>query len=432
MLKVMEATELPTLEDLQPLYEAVVHGCLADRKQETCDEVYSNRILRGTTGHGSYHSTRQLGAIGADLGAVAAFFEEPWSRLSPSLRPTDQVWLLSEAAFRLCALGRLTEAVEPMKAGTEMIATNRNHGNAAYNAASAANNLSELEVTLGKVKEAVTDARQFIEITDRSGDAFWRMGIRTAAADALHQSGEREEARRLFEQAEALQRERQPQLDLLYSLQGFRYCDLILAPAERAAWQRVVSGFSPSDLGIPTGIESSSKQSADGLKPETTLALAALAEAERRAKQTLEWMQRYRGPLLSIALDHLTLARVALYRALLEPLRPSSFDLHHFTVALDGLRKAGQMQFVPLALLTAALHAHLSGDEAAASRALAEAQQIAERGPMPLFLADVHLHRARLFRDKAELAKARTLIEKHGYGRRKDELADAEAASAHW
>ena len=52
-------------------------------------------------------------------------------------------------------------------------------------------------------------------------------------------------------------------------------------------------------------------------------------------------------------------------------------------------------------------------DAAAASRTLAEAQQIAERGPMPLFLADVHLHRARLFRDKAELAKARALIEKY-------------------
>jgi hypothetical protein len=47
---------------------------------------------------------------------------------------------------------------------------------------------------------------------------------------------------------------------------------------------------------------------------------------------------------------------------------------------------------------------------------------------MPLYLADVHLHRARLFRDKAELAKARALIEKHGYGRRREELADAEAA----
>jgi hypothetical protein len=135
---------------------------------------------------------------------------------------------------------------------------------------------------------------------------------------------------------------------------------------------------------------------------------------------------------------------VALYRALLEPLRPSSFDLRHAAPALDGIRKAGQMQFVPLALLTAALHAHLSGDAAAASRALAEAQQIAERGPMPLYLADVHLHRARLFGrmkeecgrmkidPKAELAEARALIEKHGYWRRKEELEDAEAAAGNW
>jgi hypothetical protein len=63
---------------------------------------------------------------------------------------------------------------------------------------------------------------------------------------------------------------------------------------------------------------------------------------------------------------------------------------------------------------------------------LNKAQQIAESGPMPLYLADVHLHRARLFRDRAELAKARALIETHGYGRRRDELADAEEAAVSW
>jgi SEFIR domain len=59
---------------------------------------------------------------------------------------------------------------------------------------------------------------------------------------------------------------------------------------------------------------------------------------------------------------------------------------------------------------------------------LAEAQQIAERGPMPLFLADIHLTRARMFQNRDELAKAATLIRSLGYGRRYDELADAEAA----
>ena len=47
---------------------------------------------------------------------------------------------------------------------------------------------------------------------------------------------------------------------------------------------------------------------------------------------------------------------------------------------------------------------------------------------MLLYLADVHLHRARMFRDRDELAKAAKLIRELGYGRRYEELADAEAA----
>ena len=47
---------------------------------------------------------------------------------------------------------------------------------------------------------------------------------------------------------------------------------------------------------------------------------------------------------------------------------------------------------------------------------------------MPLFLADIHLHRARMFHDRDELAKAAKRIRDLGYGRRYDELLDAEQA----
>jgi len=43
---------------------------------------------------------------------------------------------------------------------------------------------------------------------------------------------------------------------------------------------------------------------------------------------------------------------------------------------------------------------------------------------MKLHMADIHLHRARLFRDKSELAKARALIAACGYWRRKEELEE--------
>jgi len=278
------------------------------------------------------------------------------------------------------------------------------------NAAISASNLSELEVTLGQLGPAVDDARRAIDFAERSGAAFHRMSKRTTAADALYQSGQLAEARALYAAAEALQREGQPAFDLLYSLRGFRYCDLILAPAERAAWQRQ---------------ESESPNSASDIE-------SALAEAERRATQTLKWMIDNKMSLLAIGLDHLTLARVALYRAALTAQAPAASANPHLAPALDGLRKAGMLNFLPCALLTAAHWHALIGDPETARHHLDEAQQIAERGPMPLYLADVHLHRARLFRDKIELGKARALIDEHGYGRRREELEDAEAAAIHW
>jgi hypothetical protein len=134
---------------------------------------------------------------------------------------------------------------------------------------------------------------------------------------------------------------------------------------------------------------------------------------------------------------------------------------------VDGLRRSGNMHELPRGLLTRAWlrMAELRVDTTlcprgeptawtdetcppydhctAAQADLDEALEIAERGPMPLHLADIYLHRARLFcritpypwrnldgtvrSAKSDLAEARRLIEKHGYGRRKAELEDAEA-----
>jgi hypothetical protein len=412
-----------TLPGLQPLYEAVTHGCLAGRQREALDKVYVDRILRGT-GNDGYYTWKKLGAVGADLGALAAFFEEPWRQLAPNLSEPDKSWLLNEAAFRLRALGRLTEAVEPMRVSGEMdVASSEWKG-----AAISHSNLSELEVTLGRLREAVADGRRTIDFADHSGDAFQKTSKRTTAADALHQAGERVEAGALFAEAERMQAENQPKFPRLYSLPGFRYADWLLAPAERAAWGCVFA--------LSVGADGSPHPAPPNEGTPPASALDACAEVEGRAVEWFEW----RVPtdsLLTIALDHLTLARAALYRSLVglsadralsaPPLGP------RVATALERLRQVNSLHDLPKALLTAALyHGTLGVDPVEARRLLAEAEQIAERGPMPLYLADVSLHRARLFRDRLALAEARRLIEHHGYGRRRDELADAEAAAAGW
>ncbi|MDQ6868153.1 MAG: hypothetical protein M3178_07015 [Pseudomonadota bacterium] len=442
----------PKLEDLQPLYQAVSHGCHAGLQQEAWDKVYYGRIRRGREAY----SIHKLGAFGSDLEAIACFFEQLWSRVSPALTEVEQPWLLYEAAYVLRALGRLTEALEPMRAAVEMKVKQEDW----ENAAAGASTLSQLELTLGEVALAVADREQAVTYAERSGDAFQRMSRRTNHADALHQEGRRGEATARFREAEEIQAGDEPEYPLLYSLQAFQYCDLLLAAAERAAWRRRLAA--DADFGAGQGeppslrAEGETTQGAphgSGLlryaRNDGPEGLEALLESCRavsgRAAQTLQWvtMQNW---LLDIAHDHLTLGRAALYAAILEdnPLEQLDPCRESLQLAVDGLRRAGAQHHLPRGLLTRAwlrlLTGARTGHESAQSD-LDEALEIAERGPMRLFMADIHLHRARLFglsKDRPasypwtspqdDLAEARRLIKKHGYWRRKEELEDAESA----
>ena len=227
-----------------------------------------------------------------------------------------------------------------------------------------------------------------------------------------------------FREAEQIQAESQPDYPLLYSLQGFQYCDLLLAEAERAAW-----GVGIADRGL---------RSAD--------LLAACRAVSQRAAQTLQWEQ---GRLLDIALDHLTLGRAALYAAILEQsaIRNPQSAIES---AVSGLRRAGAVEFLVRGLLTRAWLRSLTGARTGPESAqsdLDEAWEIAARGPMKLHLADIHLYRARLFglrnadfgvrneesaypweSPQADLAAAERLINSCGYHRRDEELADAKRA----
>jgi len=418
----------PTLEELQPLYQAVAHGCQARLQQKAYDSVHFARIRRGN----DYYSTKKLGAFGSELGAVACFFEQPWSKPSRNLKKRTQAILLNNTAVRLRALGRLTEAIEPMRAGLEAAKRIEDWVEAAKDAS----NLSELELDLGEVAGAVGDAEQAVTYADRSGDVFQRMSKRATHANALHQAGRRIEADTRFREAEQMQEKDQPDYPLLYSLQGFNYCDLLLAVPESAAWQEM--------------------QESEARNQKSEL-VAACQTVSARAAQTLKWAKQGNLSLLTIALDHLTLGRAALYEVMLA-VRGLTFNKHNsdlktsIDAAVDGFRRSGNMDHLPRSLLARAWLRFITGARTGPESAQAdldEAWEIAERGPMRLHMADIHLYRARLFHGvepypwatdpdgnargpEDDLAAARKLIEQCGYWRRKEELEDAEAAAKDW
>ena len=197
------------------------------------------------------------------------------------------------------------------------------------------------------------------------------------------------------------------------------YAGVLLAPAARAAWRIVLP-------------------SPDGSRIESEGLVKACRDVSQRAVRTLKWVTTQKW-LHEIALTYLILGRAALYEVVL-----TSSDVSHarsnVEQAMENFRHANQQDDLIHGLLTRAwlrclIGARTGSDSAQAD--LDEAWDIAERGLMRLHLADVHLHRARLFHaatpypwdsPRADLAAARKLIKQCGYGRRLEELADAEAA----
>ncbi len=112
---------------MAPLYAAVVHGCHAGRQQEALRGVLFPRVHRGAEEFNMF----ELGAYGAELGMLAAFFDPPWTRCVPGLTATDEPFVLNEAGLALRALGRLDEATEVMRLGVAMDVAAQRWSNAA-------------------------------------------------------------------------------------------------------------------------------------------------------------------------------------------------------------------------------------------------------------------------------------------------------------
>ncbi len=366
-----------TLEEMEPLFLAMAHGCRAGEQQKALNEIFVDRIMRD-----KMYAANSLGAYGSVLTALAHLFEKVWSQPSQNMTKADQTFVLSWTGFLLRGLGRLFEAVEPMKAAVERRVKEKVWINASQNTC----NLSELYLTLGRLLEAVKCGRQSVEYADRSGDNFRKETDRCRLADALHQSGQPEEALHRFEEAEVMQRKSRPEFRLLYSVNSYQYCDLLLGLGK---WEEVL------------------ERAKEGLKISTI-----------------------NHHILSIALDHLSIGRAYAFAATKKPTNECIESAEQFlSLAVEGLRHRND--HIPKGLLARAAWHRQCGRYAEAHTDLAEVLDIAESGQMGLYLADYHLEMARLTRAQGQhevaeqhKAEALTRIRKMVYLRRLKEAEE--------
>jgi hypothetical protein len=353
--------------EMQPCFAAIAHGCAAGRLAEALIELYMPRVRRGNAGF----AIRQLGLHGTNLSAISAFFALPFTTPLPGLAADHQALLLGFAGYSLRAVGRLTEAIGTMRLAVKLDVERSRWSSAAVNAGL----LSEQQLTLGNVAEALRVGAEAVDIADRSERPFWRITSRTVHGAALHAAGKITDAARLFEEARRMQAAAQPVHAHLYSARGYKYCDLLLTQGRAAE---------AADLG------------------------EKMAQSRARDPNT---------PLLDHGVETLALGRAHATLAQLTPPPGGQEEAPRMHAALAGrlldeavarLIAANEEDYIPAGFLARAAHrrwlyattrdpAHLAGAE----QDLADAEEITRRdepngGAMRLYLTDIALQRCRL------------------------------------
>jgi len=366
------------LSEMMDLFQAIHHACAAGQYQQAYT-IYRARITRGD----DFYLINKLGAFSADLTVIVAFFHSRWDKPAADLDEAAQTWLLHRAATDLRAVARLREAVVPKRAGLEKAVKQKDW----KSAATSASDLSGLLVTLGDLAPAAREGDASISYADRSGDDERRIITRVAKADAVLRSGDIQAAKSLCEDAEAIQAVFEPECAKLHSMQGYRYCDLLLT-------------------------------------------LEQAHDVQRRAAQMLDWANvDTNASLLELALPYLSLGRAALALGELDKAKTQLDE------AVDRLKGAGSREFESRGLLARAALFREARKSETALKDLGEAMRIAKRGEMRLLQCDAHLEYARLalvecrFNDaRKSLRSAKALVLACGYHRRDGEVAALERA----
>ena len=396
-----------TLDELEPLYRAVFHGCAAKRYLSAY-ETYIERIQRGT----EHYAQNRLGAYSCDLNALAEFFPQGWS-LPPvaiaagmqreHLSEAHRSRLISDAAYALKSMGMLTDAL-----GAQRIdyARTREAGDWS-NFCRSCENLVSLLTPLGRWVEAEAVSREAVGFAGRIADEEDRWQRMTTALSSLghtlHGRGYLAQASTAYELAEMVQAQAHHH-PKLYSVYGYNYAQLLLEQASCESDWRYVLERKHSSLDIAVKLDHPLSEALD--HSAIGLASAALGEPDsvRALDLAVTTMQRA-GTTIHLPAMHIARAR---YLRSLQDFSGAWADTHlATTIARRGNMRA---YLAECALLAANLCLDEGRAEDAACHCAIADRLIVEDG-YGRRLAELHLLHARLRFAQRDAAAVSALAE---------------------
>ncbi|MFH1564062.1 MAG: tetratricopeptide repeat protein [Nitrospirota bacterium] len=217
------APEIPkSLEEMQPLFEQIYHGCKAGMYQEAYWDVYIEKVQRGDEGF----LVKKLGAWETDLSLIQNFFSCGDFQKEPLVTEIgDKSYLLNGAGFSMRMLGRLKEAEGLYKKGIKIDISQEDWKNASVGY----RNLAGLQIRTGNLTQAKEGSSEAIRLSKKAGNVGDECTSTAFLAYTLFLSGDMAKAGIEFEKASTFQRKVGPPARFLYSRIGIWYSDFLLS-----------------------------------------------------------------------------------------------------------------------------------------------------------------------------------------------------------
>ena len=227
-----EMPEVPTLDQLAPLIEAVHHACQAGEYDEAYD-IYWERICQKT----SHVLVHKLGAYETELAIMQEFFPQGDISQDPQVSPpSDKPSILNGLAFCLMNLGRLQESIHFYKRKNHIQLNKSEWGNVIVGYQS----LAELYAYLGDLAASTESAYEAIALSDRRVvEKGYKPNSLTCLAYAVFLQGDRTTAGETFQKAEVLERKIDPSEQYMYGLNGIQHAEYLLRYSEADYARRV-------------------------------------------------------------------------------------------------------------------------------------------------------------------------------------------------
>ncbi|MFI0399783.1 MAG: SEFIR domain-containing protein [Thiolinea sp.] len=213
-----------TLEEMQPLFRAVAHGCLAELYLQSWVEVVWPRIEQQPEVYlGNFYLVDTLGAWKDALSLISNYFDTPWISLKFETISSMENNFYNRAASYLNAAGRYSESIEAQNKA--ILAANLD-GKSLDSLVINSCSLTETMLNLGLLNKAKENLKNTINFAVQANTPQAKITALCVTGRVYHQQNLIKEVLWFFEEAEKIHSF--STIPFLHSIPGAYLCEILI------------------------------------------------------------------------------------------------------------------------------------------------------------------------------------------------------------